>query len=361
MARKRSRRREDVPFTWGASCGMWTYAELAGVPFGKLFLDADAIVEAYTKGRPLAEELVGPDIRLGGPTWYGNSYGHINALGSDLIFPEDSEVAHTPIYKSLEQGIAALKKDVDFQTSGLMPRYLKLWDDLKKAFPDEDIRFGSFKAEGPITTAWALRGHDFFADTIEYPDLAREYVRLVTDSIIKYNKLMRRLNGEAEFSEQGVGLCDDVSAMISPGRWPELVMPALEQYYTGQTSGMRNAHIEDLTVNHLRYLDELGLDFYDPSVSRKVTPALIRDHCRVPFTWRLLGIDIPEMSEADVEKWVFDAVTDGASTVHTNVGIKRSTPEDVARVHAFIRAAKEVERLLSEGCPREELRKHGQG
>lgn len=357
MAAHSRTRREDVPFTWSASCGMGVYAVLAGVRFDRLFLEIDAIVEAYRKGKPLAEELFGPDVCMGGPTWNGNSYGHINALGSELIFPEDSEVAHTPIYGSFEEGIAALKKDVDFATAGLMPRYLKLWEELKRAFPEQHIGFSGFKAEGPVTTAWALRGHDFFADILEYPDASKEYLRLVTDSVIKYDKFMRRLNGQPEFSEEGVGLCDDVSAMISPACWPEFVMPYLEQRYRGLTSGRRTAHIEGLTVDHLKYLDVLRLDSYDPSVSQKLTPALIRDNCRVPFGWRLLSMHVPEMTVGDIERWVFDAVADGASGVFTYVGRNICTVEGADKIRGFIRAAKEVERLLLEGCPRDELRR----
>ena len=42
--------REGTPFTWSFSCGMPVYATLAGVRFDRLFLDADAIAEAYTSG-----------------------------------------------------------------------------------------------------------------------------------------------------------------------------------------------------------------------------------------------------------------------------------------------------------------------
>ena len=59
---------------------MPVYATLAGVRFDRLFLDADAIAEAYTIGRPMAEALFGADVATGGPTWAGISYGHANSL-----------------------------------------------------------------------------------------------------------------------------------------------------------------------------------------------------------------------------------------------------------------------------------------
>ena len=349
--------RAEVPFAWSAGCGMPAYATLARVRFDRLFLDADAVAEAYEKGRPLAEKLFGPELGYGGPAWAGISYGHVNALGCPLLFPEDSEVAHKPIYSSLAAGIAALKRDVDFATQGMFPFYLDLRAKLQKRYPGEKFTMGGFKAEGPITTAWALRGHDFFVDILEDPDTAREYLRLVTDSVVRYIRLLHRLDGAPEFSPDGCGLADDVAAMVSPARWPELVMPFLEQYYSGLTSGRRSAHIEDLTVGHLTFLDQLGLNRFDPSVSPRLTPELIRDNCRVPFLWRLNSTHYVGRTSAQVEDWVWHAASAGACGIFTSVAREMCTPECAEKVRAFIRAARRVKELLDGGCPRGELEK----
>ena len=354
MSEKRSTR-EDVPFTYRASCGMEVYARLAGVRHDLLFYDHDAIVEAYRKGRPLAEELFGPDVAMGGPHWTQNSYGHANTLGCELAFPEDSEVAHTPIHGSLEEGISALKRDVDFTREGMFPFFLDLWEKVKRSFPEEKILF-NIKSEGPLTTAWTLRGHDFFLDTKLDPEAMKEYLRLVTESIVKFRNLIRRINGEPEFTAEGQGLVDDLSAMISPADWSELVAPFIERYYAGQTNGPRSAHIEGLTVDHLKYLDQLRLARYDPSVSPQLTPALIRDHCSVPFDWRLNSTHYPQLSVPGVERWVFESVADGASRIFTHVERGMCTAETAEKVRAFIRAARQVEELLAEGFPREKLR-----
>lgn len=348
-------RREAVPFGWGASCGMAAYATLAGVRFDRLFLESDAIIDSYKRGRRMAQELFGPDVSLGGPTWAGISYGHVNALGSRLIFPEDSEVAHTPIYGSLREGIEALSHESDFTRQEMFPFYLDLWQKLRNAFPGEPIAFGGFKAEGPVTTAWLLRGHDFFTDILDEPALAEEYLRAVTGSVIRYEKTVRRINGKPELDAVEMGLADDVASMIAPALWPQLVMPFLERYYREQTTGARYAHIEDLKVDHLRYLDTLQLSGYDPSVSPKLSPALIRDNCCVPFSWRLNSTHYPGRSEQEIEAWVFDAAAGGASSVSTVVAREMCNSECAAKVRAFVRAAKRVKTLLDEGCPRREL------
>jgi Uroporphyrinogen decarboxylase (URO-D) len=343
--------REAAPFSWFATCSMPIYTTLAGVRYDRLFHEADAIVEAYEKGRPLALELYGPDVALAGPALPGISYGHVNCLGSELIFPEDSEVAHTPVYGSLDEGIRALKADVDFEKQGMFPFYLNLWEELKARLPNETIAFRGFKSEGPITTAWALRGEDFFADVLLQPEKTNEYIACVTESILKYRRLIARINGEPENGSGAVSLADDIAAMISPAHWPDMVLPHLQRYFEAQNPTYRNAHIEDLAPGHLKHLDTLGLDMFDPSVSEKLTPELIRDGCSVPFAWRLYSMIYPTLTVEEVGQWVFDAVSQGASRVFTSAARNMDKPEDAAKLNAFIRAAKDVEQRLKQDCP----------
>ncbi|MFA6111999.1 MAG: uroporphyrinogen decarboxylase family protein, partial [Candidatus Latescibacterota bacterium] len=335
-------RREAVPFTWSASTGMHAYGKLAGISQERLFLDAEGIAEAYRVGRPLAEEAYGPEVGMGGPGWLGISYGHVNTLGCPLIFPEDSEVAHRPAHASLEEGIAALKREIDFTREGRFPFYLRLWEELKHRLPGERIPFGGFGSEGPVTSAWSLRGHGFFTDLFDAPELVRQYLTLITRSIAAYNGLVRRLNGAPEFSPDGVSLADDVAAMVPPRLWPELVVPSLEEFYRLQTSGPRHAHIEDLTISQLPFLDRIGLDSFDPSVSPRLTPALLRDHCSVPFSWRLNSTQYPDLSCEDNTRWVYRAAAEGASSVWTYAWWPFCPPE---KVRAFIEAGKQVKRL----------------
>lgn len=329
------------------------YSALAGVRFDLIFRDADAIAEAYTVGMPLARERFGPDVRYGGPGWAGISYGHVNCLGSHLEFPEDSEVAHSHIYDSLEEGIAALQKPVDWANAGLMPFYLDLWEKLKKAFPDHHIPFSGFGWEGPITTAWELRGHGFFTDIYDDPERCHEFLYLVTESITDYIRFINAVNGRPSRTASA-SMCDDLSSMIRPDLWPEMVLPYHEQYYSRQTDGPRYAHIENLVPDHLPHLDELRLDRFDPSVSPRLTPRDLRDRCHVPFLWRLNAMQVRDMERAQIRRFVFDAVADGASGVFCYISRIMTNAQD--KVQTFIDAAKQVESLLAEGCPREKLR-----
>jgi hypothetical protein len=333
---------------------MPAYAAFAGVRFDRIFREADAIIEAYTVGEPLARRLYGPDVRYGGPGWAGISYGHVNCLGAPLRFPEDSEVAHEPIYASLDQAISALQREVDWASAGLMPFYLELWEVLKQAFPEHNIPFGGFGLEGPITTAWEVRGHGFWLDTYDEPERCRTFLSLLTESILGYAAFLRTVNGQTRLAAR-VGLYDDLSSLIHPSRWPELVLPYHEVFFSEQTRGWRHAHIENLVPDHLPYLDVLRLDSFDPSVVTRVTPEDLSERCQVPFWWRLNSMHVRDLPCDEIRRFVFHSVAAGASGVFSGVARTMTSPDDAQKIHAFIRAAKKVAQLLDQGCPRSEL------
>jgi len=354
MTKTKNPRRRDEQFDWFAGCGMPAYATLANVPFHLLFRDAEAVATAYREGLPRARELFGPDVSYGGPACIAISYGHVNALGAPLVFPEDSEVSTSPIYGSLAEGIEALSKETDFLAAGEMPFYLEFRERLQAMFPEHRIPLPC-KSEGPVTTAWLLRGHDFFADLVEYPRESAEFLRLVCRSVVAFQRMLRRLSGAPPIGDSA-GVCDDIAAMLSPSHWPEFVMPVLEEYYRGLTTGRRGAHIEGLRSEHLKYLDELGLDSFDPSVSPALTPAAVRDGCTVSFSWRLNSMQYAERGPAEIERWVYESAAGGPSGVYTIADRELCNAADAEKVKAFIRAAKDVQRRVAEGSTRERLR-----
>jgi hypothetical protein len=175
---------------------------------------------------------------------------------------------------------------------------------------------------------------------------------LVTQSIVDYRGFVRLVNGEPAFDESGVGLYDDVSSLIHPDHWPDKVLPYQEKFFRALTSGRRHAHIENLVPAHLPYLDDLGLDSYDPSVSPALTPADVRDGCRVPFLWRLNSMQVRDLSQAQVRAFVFESVAHGASGVFCTIARTMVDAESVSKVHVLMEAAREVECLLLDGCSR---------
>lgn len=348
--------RKDESFDYGASACYLAYLELTGIPIRDVYLNPEAGIDLYRRGRRLAAERFGPEVAQAAPATPHISYGHINALGAELEFPDDGEVNHDTLCDTLEQGVEILKRSVDFNKAGMFPFYVDYHQAMRAAFPDEDVKF-TFGAEGPITTAYALRRDGFFYDPYDEPELTKEFLNLVTDSVVAYKKtLLRYQHGRSwENLLPASGLCDDIASMIPPSLWSEFVIPILERYYQGLTNGRRSAHIEDLRPDHLRFLEELGLSSYDPSVSPKVNPKIIRSRTRVPFTWRLCNFHYPSLSEREVKEFVYQSAADGARGVCTIVSDGMTDEDTVRKVLAFVEAGKECAALIGDGAPRSEL------
>ncbi|MFQ6047896.1 MAG: uroporphyrinogen decarboxylase family protein [Phycisphaerae bacterium] len=346
--------RQAAGFSWFVGGTQDALCALVGISKQQLYLDPKAGIEAYRRGRPLLREMFGPDVAMPGLSTPGISYGHANGLGSRLIFPEDGEVGHTHPYESLEQGIEALREPVDFASAGMAPFYLDYQRQLQRAFPGEKVALG-FGREGPITTAYEMRGEDFFTDIFDDPAGVRRFLQLLTRSILEFHRFRSAANGTAVVGPRAGGMVDDLASMIPARMFRQLVLPYWEQYYRGVTTGQRRAHVEDLRPAQLPFLEEIGLAYYDPSISAKLNPRLISQHCRVPFTWRLGSFHYRGMSARDVQDFVFQSVADGASGVHSYVEQSLCNDEGVRKVWAFISAAKQAKDMLDAGATRQQV------
>lgn len=346
--------RKNAGFRWGVGGTQDALRELTGIPIREFNLNPSACIEAYKKGRPLLRDMYGEDVLLPGVATPAISYGHVNGLGSELLFPEGGEVAHTHIYSSLEEGIAALRKPVDFAAAGMAPFFLDFRHTLQDAFPGEKVSF-SYGYEGPITTAWELRGESFFMDIYDNPEATLEFLNLATESIIAFHCFYSKVNDTPAFNPRSGGMCDDISSMIPPHMWREFVLPYWDQYYSGITTGNRYAHVEDLRPAQLKYLEEAGLMRYDPSISPQLNPRIIYSECRIPFNWRLGSFHYFRMDCRDVEDFVFQAVADGASRVSTSIEGVMCNEHITEKVLTFIRAAKEAKQLLDDGASRKKI------
>lgn len=347
--------RDDSTFNWRVASSYGALLDVTGIPIRELNLDPDAGIELYRKGRPILEDMYGPEVSLPRAGTPHISYGHVNGLGSKLTFPEGGEVAHEHICGSLEEGIEKLKEPVDYATAGMAPFFMDYHQKLKKAFPDENVSF-HWGLEGPLTTAYELRGDGIFYDLMDDPDRVKTFLSLVNRSIIEFRRFTCGYQNVPAFNKNGGGMCDDIASMVPPRLFPEIVVPAWEDYYRGLTSGKRNAHVEDLRKSQLIYLEKIGLWNFDPSVSPKLNPRIIRDNCRVKFSWRLCCFHYPSMSVQEVRDFVFQSAVDGASGVHTIVANGMCNQESIEKVHAFIEAGKEVKKMLAEGATRASLR-----
>lgn len=344
----------EKTFHWSVGASYYPLIELTGIPIKEFFLNPSAGIELFKKGIPLLKKIYEKDVNMPGLCTPPISYGHANCVGVELFFPDNGEVNHGTLADSLDECIRILKKPVDFINAGMIPFYLDYLKKMQAEFPGKNISFG-FKAEGPLTTAYTFRKNDFFFDPYDSPDKTEKFLSLITDSIIEFQRFARKLFSQPLINPDASCLADDVAAMFSPSLWERFVLPFHRRFFEKLTTGKRAAHIEDLSREHLKFLEKTGIENYDPSVSAKLNPQIITDETRVPFSWRLCDFHYPNLTAEETADFVYKSAADGASGVFTIVGNKMCDPESVKKVYSFIEAAKRTEKLLKEGMPRKEL------
>jgi len=333
----------EKKFSWYVSGCHEAYAYLSGLKLDEIYKDYFSCAKAFEVGRKKIKEIFGEQVVVGSPSCAPISYGHIICLGVPVSFPEDSEPGVRPIYKNIDEGIDALKKDVDFSKNELFKHYLGMWEYLKNKFPDEKVYFSGFGWEGPITTAVLLRGTDFYMDIFDCPEKVKNFLSLVTESVIKFVYFTRNINNEPPINSESSGLADDLSSLISPSLWDEFVIPYWERYYSGLTTGKRTIHVENLKPEHLPYLKKVNISYYDPSVSPALSPKIIKEKIDIPFEWRLPSFQLRDMKKGDVRKWIYEMIKEGADTLFHIIGKECCLGNNPDKVKEFIKTCKEIE------------------
>lgn len=346
--------RAERGFSWHVSATYLALLDASGVPIHEYNSRPEAGIDLYRRGRPAIAEMYGPEVELPPLMTPPVSYGHVNGLGLELVFPEGGEVNYVRSDRSLEQWCSILERPVEWARAGMFPFFASYKERLEHAFPGEKVSL-SWGVEGPMTTAYELRDMAVFSDVVDQPGLFGRFLDRLTASSVDFARFMHRLRREPEVSQDSAGLADDVASMFGPRVWRRFVLRAWDQYFSGLTTGKRSAHVEDLRPDHLPFLEEAGLWSYDPSISGRLNPRIIAERTRVPFGWRLANFHYPALTESEVRDWVFQAAADGASSVFTLVCATMCTPVMVRKVRAFMDAAKETKRLLDSGATRADI------
>ncbi len=349
--------REQTPFRWRITSTYLALLDITGIKIRDMFLQPEAGIELYRRGRPLLRAAYGDlPVALPGIITAPVSYGHVNTLGAELVFPEDGEVNLETLCPTLDDGLRVVSQERDFARGGMFPFYLDYYRQMVKAFPGEPVGF-AFKSEGPLTTAYALRRDGFFYDFYDQPEKTEEFLGRLVDSAVSYGRCVRQVvrNDFSEALPAAGGIADDLAAMLNPGLWDRFVVPFHERWFDAICTGNRSCHIENLTVPHLPYLEKLGIVSYDPSVSPTLAPELIASHCRVPFSWHLFNFQFMVMTAAEVRQWVFAAVGAGASQVVCHVCHGMCTPAMVRKVAAFADAGRDVETMFAANATRNDI------
>ncbi len=315
---------------------------LAGISSYDFFMSPEKCAQAWRTATRRLQNDFADLFPLRKPAPAPLSYGHLVCLGAPVLVPKDGEPNIKPFASSLDAGLEILseKKSSDFTKNEWFSHYLSTWHYLKEQFPAENIPFSGFGVEGPLTSAVLMRGQDFLLDLYDEPEKSKHFLVLLTDSIIDFVKLTRRINNAAEIQDSA-GIADDFASLVPPAMWPKFVLPFLEQQYAGLTNGKnRFLHLENLSARHLPLLKELKLNHFQPSVANMLTLTDMKNLLdpAISFDWLLYSYHITDMTDEQIQAWVDGAVAAGVSLIRTQFGAYAYQVNQIDRIKAFFRA-----------------------
>lgn len=261
-------------------------AEIGNVPLDALHRDAEAICLCYEKARPLAESL---GVEAPRPRLAGFAYCHVSTLGAAVVFPRGSEPVVRPVIRE-PHDIDRLREPGDYLNAGVVPQRLRTFERLTARCPHAVATIGH-EFEGPLTTATLLMGPQFFCLPYEDPQRAHRLLEFCVESALNYAQTIRARLGLAG-GPGTIAIPDDFAGILPPTLFEEFVMPYWERLYQGLQATRRRLHSELLQKDHLPFLADLEIAEFDPSADQYLTPELLRAHCPVPFTGRILSWEV---------------------------------------------------------------------
>ena len=320
---------------------------IGGITDHQFYTDPELCIQAWRKSKAAIAEYFGDYAQATAltkaPTAPGLSYGHLVCLGAPLKLPAvDGEPNVVPFASDIDEAIEIMKakKNVDFGDNDVFRYYVEMNKALQKAFPEYDIPLTSgYGYEGVITSAVLMRGQDFLCDIYDEPEKALEFLTLMNESIIEFKKFICRFNGQPERSRY-MWLCDDFASLITPSLWPEFVVPYWNQYFDNLSvpGSRRTVHCENMHPTQLRYLKDVGLAHYQPSVATALTLENVKENTDVPFDWLLYAFNVVKMTDEEIEAWDDKTVEAGVRKVRTQFGRYAWRDGKMDRILAFYKA-----------------------
>lgn len=189
-----------------------------------------------------------------------------SAFGSRIEFIDKMDPAHTGTLLGSMEEVNRLRMP-DMEKDGLMPhviRYLKYFKE------NSTIPVGITDCQGPLTTALQLCGYDtLFYGMYDYPEKVHQLMELVTEALIRWVKLQKKIIGEPTdccagdqgvYVPEGIGVwfADDDAIILPPELYDEFVIPYNERLMEAFGGGIihwcgcANQHIDSL--NKMKYL-----------------------------------------------------------------------------------------------------------
>ena len=324
--------------SWSLIISPEIMTEYTGVKLRDYFTDPRATMKVQLENEKIFNQLYGlPVGRHVSPE--ATSYFIPSLLGAEIEFPEDNPPEiRTRRLRCIEEA-KELKLPENIRTAGRMAKIIEHHEYMKEAAEGTDITVGlGFGGmQGPFTTAVILRGIDFFTDIILYPEESKALLELCADVNIAVLSFWKETTGkDINFLWFG----DDYSGLISPELYGEFSYPYIKKIYDYAEKPYMMLHCETLKKGHLKYLDMMGVNFFDPGNNEELSVKDIVGATNVKFSYNLFTVkDMLYGTPESITNKYMQCVADGAPAMTAE--ICRKTPKE--NIRTYIDIAKKYE------------------
>lgn len=330
-------RLEREKISWNIGVGPEVTTEYAGTTLRAYYRDAEAKLYTQRMARERFRAMYGVcpiGFSADPPAYVG-----VAALGATLVYPED----HMPMVQGYLIHDPDQVEDVHIPEHYLehpaMVPFVEIHRIMQEALGAEVPLGGGW--EGPITSAKLLRGEAFFTDLYLRPEAAHRLLQIVTDSIIAFEREVRRFR-DARL-DGGIGLCDDFAGLISPEMFPEFVLPYWRQIYDAFGERPRSLHTELLRRDHLPLFSDLGLTHLNLGEDQYLTVRDVVESTDIPFSWNIRTVDhMLQGTPETIRRAYLQAVEEGAPAMTVDLCARGIPP---ANIQAYVEVAREMEDL----------------
>jgi len=273
--------------------------ELSGVTPYEMHTDVNAMIKAADSAKELAGHLGVAPPR---PHLYGMSYCQISTLGARVINrPDVLEPAVEPLLAS-PADIDKLREPENYLAAGIVPQRLELAVKLQAKRPEASTHIGH-DYEGPVTTAALLMGGpNFFMLPYDDPARAHKLLEFCTTTSINYCRALRAHQGRA-FGGQDEGIPDDFAGMFAPEIFWQFAGQYWDKLFAGLSARRRYLHSELLREGHMKFLAQVRIEEYDPSVDQFLPPEVVARCCPVKYGLRIWPSMVRDKSAGELVEY----------------------------------------------------------
>ena len=255
----------------------------ANVPLQDYYRDPETMIAAQEAAAQYLENAFGlGDMVVFSPTL--SSYAEASVFGLKIVFADNGDSpwpAQHSIFSSIGQDCEARPWA---RGGDLVTRTLAYYRAMRRSRPHLPVRIEKCVG-GPITTAVALRGQDFFLDLYDEPEACMTFLEKITDTSMQIREKIEKAVG---VPMRQTWIFDDYAGMLPPDLYERFAIPCYRRIYERFGRFGRVLHSELLHPEHLRIAkQQLDITYFNPASAQNLTIRACREVMGEYFDWQI--------------------------------------------------------------------------